>query len=520
VWSRVTRLTLVTTCSRADVHRACAAHWRLTMNASPILIALLASAALGCSVDRPLLTTPEAAGRPNFAISDAVHSGGNQHFYFLPPLVPQPTISGTFDGALSPIVQICEYAGSCGATVAQFSTSTGTGGATVDLDASASQYSVNWDTKTCAWGPCSLDPAKTYRLQVVVNGPGGSLLLGFADVDVVSNGAELKNVQTGEYIGLLNGRTLPIKFRIETGIVGSVAISPNPANVTVGQTIPLTATVTDLHGLPLDYPVTWASASSGIASVNASGLLTGAAHGCTSVVARSGDVEGSAQVTVWLSSGVNITSVAREPGGPEAEHLDSLAPIHFPRGGTYSAQVRGSGLCVIRSISFSAPEVSENISRGDDTLVVIVLQTPPVAEGDTTHAEIPGVTFTLSDGSGHSVSSGSVHVDIVKGPPPRNILRIVNAATSYVLHQQTRVDFEMEVWAVNNTRFDFVGGPQEPGDHIVFGPVSGRYGLHWIRPVSVYYTAPALTTINFIFGTVDGTGRKVFSTSSLPVVNP
>src|SRR5262249_39940496 len=39
----------------------------------------------------------------------------------------------------------------------------------------------------------------------------------FADVDVVSSGSQLKNVNTNEFIPLLDGRTLPIKVRIEQG---------------------------------------------------------------------------------------------------------------------------------------------------------------------------------------------------------------------------------------------------------------------------------------------------------------
>jgi len=51
----------------------------------------------------------------------------------------------------------------------------------------------------------------------------GGVELGFADIDPVSTGKELKNVQTGEYIGLVDGRTLPIKFRIENGALCDAA---------------------------------------------------------------------------------------------------------------------------------------------------------------------------------------------------------------------------------------------------------------------------------------------------------
>src|SRR5439155_4747098 len=56
--------------------RASAPRWAL-------LTSLLVAAACS-SNDQP--TGPST--RPQFAISDAVHSGGNPHFFFLPPLVP------------------------------------------------------------------------------------------------------------------------------------------------------------------------------------------------------------------------------------------------------------------------------------------------------------------------------------------------------------------------------------------------------------------------------------------------
>src|SRR3989442_13715763 len=61
-----------------------------------------------CSSDsRP--TAPYS--RPQFAISDAAHAGAAPGFFFLPPIVPQPTLSGTFDAditTLDPRLAICD----------------------------------------------------------------------------------------------------------------------------------------------------------------------------------------------------------------------------------------------------------------------------------------------------------------------------------------------------------------------------------------------------------------------------
>ena len=162
-------------------------------------------------------------------IRDGAHLG-NQHFFFLPPVLPMPVHSGVSDGSLAPVVSICAWnplANACGTLVAEFATS-GSGTPRVTYDVMGEKYEVSWKTDQCLTGPCSLDPAITYRIRVLI----GAVELGHADVDVVMNGSQLKNVQTSEYIGLVDGRTLPIKFRIEAG---AVAVLTPGGSAPIGQ---------------------------------------------------------------------------------------------------------------------------------------------------------------------------------------------------------------------------------------------------------------------------------------------
>jgi hypothetical protein len=163
----------------------------------PTLIALGLLA--GCSEQpagpRPLPGTP-----PSFAIQDGAH-GGSPQFYFLPPMVPAPSYSGTFDPVQSPVVTICVLAGSaCGATVTSFS------GSAVKLDLAAEAYVASWKTKGAG-----LDPTKTYRIQVLI----GAAVLGYADVVVLSNGSQIKTVDKNQFVSVINGGVLKIRFRIE-----------------------------------------------------------------------------------------------------------------------------------------------------------------------------------------------------------------------------------------------------------------------------------------------------------------
>jgi hypothetical protein len=147
---------------------------------------------------------------PQLAISDAVNDG-NEHFFWLPPIVKQPeSFNGAFDGSLlsSLQVQVCEWTGSACATpmLATFNSTTGTGSEVLRSDPMAEAYLVNWHTKDF-----NLDPTKTYRILVLASG----VELGFADVDVVATGSELRNHNTGDDIPLKDGRTLVIQFRVE-----------------------------------------------------------------------------------------------------------------------------------------------------------------------------------------------------------------------------------------------------------------------------------------------------------------
>jgi probable HAF family extracellular repeat protein len=184
----------------------------------------LLSLVLGCD-GQP--TGLPLSARSNEAVSDATHSG-NPHFYLLPPLVKQPSYTGTFDGSLSPRVSICEWNASrsaCAAVIAEFPFGAAEG--RVAKDAVGEKYYVNWKTTDCLGGPCALDPAKVYRIRFFV----GAAQLGFADVSVVANGSELRDVATSEVIGLVDGKTLPIKFRIE---LGAVAVVGSSGSISVG----------------------------------------------------------------------------------------------------------------------------------------------------------------------------------------------------------------------------------------------------------------------------------------------
>ncbi|HEX7243466.1 MAG TPA: Ig-like domain-containing protein [Longimicrobiaceae bacterium] len=327
-----------------------------------------------CTGDAGSPLAPEPGGLTP-TISDAAHAGAVPGFYFLPPMVPQPSYGGTFDAALSPRAEICELAGTtCGTVIAQYSMTSGTGSEVIRVSPTEQHYIFNWHTDDF-----NLDLAKHYRITVFV----GQFRLGFADVDAVSTGKELKNVDTDQYIPLKDGRTLPVKFRIETGIAGAVDVEPDSATISAGQTQQFTATVTDLHGNPVAASVTWTTSAPAVATVSGTGLATGMAPGTATITATSGAASASATLTVINP---NTAPVAR------SDTFEAIGNVTVP---------------------VAAPGVLGNDTDAEGNPLSVVAGTFPTASGGTvtlaadgsfSYLSAPG--FTGTDSFDYVVSDG------------------------------------------------------------------------------------------------------------------
>ena len=176
-------------------------------------------AALACA-DHERISSP--GGGTAFAIADATINGGSSHFYILPPVRPHVAYDGQFDADANPEVIVCKLNGCVDGAIARFTLNGGTNGQTLSRDLAGELYQVNWDTRMPG-----VEPGSAYRIAVFMDGA----VLGYADVLVIENGAELKNIDTNEYIGLVDGRTLPFKFRVEKGIVVLPPSTTEPVGV-------------------------------------------------------------------------------------------------------------------------------------------------------------------------------------------------------------------------------------------------------------------------------------------------
>jgi len=164
------------------------------------------------------IQAPDHAGPPSSLIADGAHGAGNNpDFFFLPPMVPNPIQSPNWDAAgfdptLAPSVTICEVNATTEAQVNGGAfckpgevtyTFGGAGPTAVALH--DDHYQVNWKVPKSA--------NVFYKIKIKV----GSIQLGFADVETAANRAGLRNVNTGDFVPLIDGQTLAINFRIESG---------------------------------------------------------------------------------------------------------------------------------------------------------------------------------------------------------------------------------------------------------------------------------------------------------------
>ena len=354
----------------------------------PRLVLLSLAVGLAACAD-PTGTTAPNARYPRFDIADAARDY-KSGFYWLPPIVKQPTVSGTFDASLAPTVEICQLVNetTCGDIIATYTMTSGPGGETVRLQ-DGTHFRVNWHAKDF-----ELSTTSSYRISVRAG--ADNVLLGYADVQPANNASGFKNLDTGEQIGLVDGRTLPIRFRIETGIVGSVAVEPAEASATVGGTQQFTATVRDLHGNVVSAPVQWMSSDESIATIDQMGLATAVAEGVVTITATSDRISGTAILTVVDDGGEPEGAVMVSAGNGHTCAVDA-------QGNAFCWGVGGSGqlgngmalnspipVAVSGELSFAAIDV--NLGRScavTTTGTVYCWGTAPLGDGSTSNSLTP-----------------------------------------------------------------------------------------------------------------------------------
>lgn len=107
------------------------------------------------------------------------------------------------------------------------------------------------------------------------------------------------------------GKTTDVRITVQPRPVGSIIVSPSQASVVIGGSVQLTTQLTDANGnLLTGRAVQFVSSNAAVATVSASGLVTGVAAGATTLTVTS---EGKTSTVNVQVSPVPVASVRLDP---------------------------------------------------------------------------------------------------------------------------------------------------------------------------------------------------------------
>lgn len=110
----------------------------------------------------------------------------------------------------------------------------------------------------------------------------------------------------------VEGRTGTATVTVLALPVAAIALSPATVTIVVGGTYPLAASVTDsLRNTLSDRSITWVSSNTAVATVSASGVVTGVAIGTATVTATSEGKSATSFITVTPNAAVTYTVSGR-----------------------------------------------------------------------------------------------------------------------------------------------------------------------------------------------------------------
>jgi len=193
----------------------------------------------------------------------------------------------------------------------------------------------------------NLQIGQTSQLTVTLKDANGNVLTGRTVTWSSDNGSvatvsgsglvTAAGVGTATITATSEGKSGTASVTVSSVPVAAVTVSPATASLMAGQTVQLTATLKDANGNILTgRPVTWSSNTTGVATVNSTGLVTAKVAGTATITATSEGRSGTSAVTVTGASAsvvlVGAGDIADCDAEPTAALLDNIPGTVFTAG--------------------------------------------------------------------------------------------------------------------------------------------------------------------------------------------
>ena len=253
--------------------------------------------------------------------------------------------------------------------------------------------------------------------------------------------------------------------------VASVTLNPTSTTVLVGQTAQLSATTTDSAGNVLSgRTVTWVSSNASVATVSASGLVTGVGLGSATITATSEGQSNTASVTVTnvpvasvsvtpapatlqVGQTVQLTATPRDSNGnalsgrvvtwssstPSAATVSASGLVTGVAAGSATITAASEGKSGTASVAVTAPPTLVRIILSPDTATVYVGKTKQFSvSGKYSDSSVAPVSATFTATGGTITATGLYTAGQTTG-----IFRVIATSTTANLADTSAVTIQL-----------------------------------------------------------------------------
>ncbi len=161
-------------------------------------------------------------------------------------------------------------------------------------------------------------------------------------------------------------------------VVTTVVVTPGSQTITTGETLQLTAQLTDAGGNPVTgVPITWSSSDTNAAPISEDGVVAGVLPGGSTITATSEGVSGDAEITIDPAAAVQLSegglvgdsafATGDTPDGGQGDEISGVAcgpgtPVQQHLHSHLSLIVNGEQKAIPMAIGVKDPFIQGNLA--------------------------------------------------------------------------------------------------------------------------------------------------------------